>query len=115
MKNFVAEYKDDTDKLILLIMIISSYFLFCLPAFIVIVGLKKYISESTYNITKAIFNFELLLLLICLTCLIPLIGWILGIFITPIIFILNIIIITLNIIAIAKKSNLQIPVWFEFL
>ena len=115
MKKFATEFKDDNDKLILIFTLITSYFLFCLPAFIVIVGLKKYISDSTYNIIKAVFNFELLLLLVCLTCLIPFIGWILGIFITPIIFILNIIIVTINIVAIAKKSNLQIPVWFEFL
>ena len=115
MKKFLAECKDDNDKLILILMLVASFFLFCLPAFIVIVGLKKFISESTYNITKAIFNFELLLLLVTLSFLIPIVGWIVGALLGPIICIFNIIIITINIIAVARKTELYVPVWFEFL
>ncbi len=115
MKKFLVECKDDNDKLILILMLVASFFLSCLPALIVIVGLKKYISDSTYNIAKALFNFELLLLLIMLSFMIPVIGWFLGLILGPVICILNIVIIILDIIAVANKSELPIPVWFEFL
>ena len=115
MKTITAEFKNDTDKLITLAMMITSIFFVFIPSLIVIFIRKEYISESTYNIAKAFFNFELLMFLIALFFLIPIIGWLVGFIVAPIMTILNIIVVVINVCALAKKSEFKIPVGYEFI
>ena len=115
MKKILPEFKDDNDKLIILAMVICSMFFVFIPSLIVILGLKNYISDSSYVIAKAFFNFELLLFLIGLLFIIPIIGWIVGFIISPIMVILNVVIVVINICAIGKNSELKIPATYEFL
>lgn len=119
MEKFLPEFKDDIDKTILIAVLIGSFFLSFLPALIVILFLKKYTSESTYNISKAFFNFELLLFLISLIFFIPIVGQILGFIVgwlvLPVLAIINIIIIIINLFALCKKSEFTVPVLFKFL
>ena len=119
MEKFIPEFKNDTDKLILIILLVASLFTSFLPALICIIFLKEYISENTYNISKAFFNFELLLFLILLIFFIPIVGQILslimGWFVIPVIMIINIIFIGINLCALGRKTELMIPVLFKFL
>ena len=115
MKEITCEFKDDTDKLITLAMIILSAFFIFIPSLVVIFVPKQYISDSTYNIAKAFFNFELLLFIISLFFAIPIIGWIVGFIIAPFMMIVNVIIVIINLCALAKKSLIKVPVWFEFI
>ena len=115
MKKFVVEFKDDTDKLILILVLLGSFFAFCLPAFIAVLFLKKYLSDGTYNVCKAFFNFELLRLLVTLAFAIPVIGWILGSIFGIVVVIFNIVIIAMDLVALAQKKELIVPVLFEFL
>ena len=119
MKKILPEFKDDTDKMIILILLVASFFTSFLPALICVLFLKKYMSESSYNISKAFFNFELLLFLISLVFFIPIVGSILGFaigwFVIPVLTIVNIVFIVINIVALSNKSEFTIPVLFEFL
>ena len=115
MKKITAEFKNDTDKLITLAMIVTSIFFVFIPSLIVIFIPKEYISESTYNIAKAFFNFELLMFLIALFFMVPIIGWIIGFFVTPIMMILNVIVVVINVCALAKDSEFKIPVVYDFI
>lgn len=115
MKRFIAEFKDDKDRIILILMLIGSLFTFCLPSVIIVFLLKDFVSESTYNISKAFFNFELLLLLITLAFAIPVIGWMLGLIFGTALVLFNIIIIAIDLYAISAKKEIIVPVLFEFL
>ena len=63
MRRFNPEFKDDKDRLITLAMLIASMFFVFVPSLIVIFIPKNYISETTYEVAKTLFNFELLLFL----------------------------------------------------
>ncbi len=115
MQILVPEFKDDKDRLITIGMILTSAFLSFVPSLIVIFIPKEYISESTYQIAKAFFNFELTLFIISLFTIIPIIGWICGIFILPIVMIVNVIVILLCIINISKNNQFKVPEIFKFI
>ncbi len=115
MNKFVPTFKDDRDRLITIAMFISTIFFIFFPSLIVVFIPKDYISESTYNIAKALFNFELLLFLISLLFLIPIIGWIVGFIVAPLLMILNVIIIIINLCAIAGNKELKIPEPYKFI
>lgn len=115
MKNFMPSFKDDKDRLITLAMFIASLFFIFVPSLIVIFIPKDYISESTYEIAKTLFNFELLLFIISLFFMVPIIGWIVGFIVAPILMILNIIIIIINLSALASNAELKIPEPYKFI
>ena len=115
MKNLVAEFKDDKDRMITLAMLILSLFFGFIPALIVVFIPKNYISESTYEIAKTLFNFELLLFLISLLCLIPIIGWIASLIIVPILLIWNTIILIISLCSMAKENVVKIPEYYKFI
>ena len=108
-------FKDDKDKVIIVGMIILSIFFFLFPSLIVVLCLKNQISENSYNISKSLLNFEILIFLISLICMIPILGWILAVFLCPILEIINIIVLILAICSIAKNSEVNIPVMYEFI
>jgi hypothetical protein len=115
IKKILSEVKDDTDKIILVAMLICTMFFIFIPALIVVLFMKNYISESTYNISKAFLNFELLMFLVSLLFAVPVIGWIAGFVLAPVMGIFNIVIVVIDLCAIAKKSELIIPVPYEFI
>ena len=114
MKKFVPSFKDERDKIAGVATIILSMFLCFIPALIVVLFLKEQVSEGTYEIAKAFFNFELRLFLISLIFFIPVIGWVLGFIGGPIIMIFNIVICIINLCAVAKNSEIKVPVPYEF-
>lgn len=115
MKNIVAEFKDDTDRLITVAMFILTLFFAFIPSLIVVFIPKNYISESTYQIAKTLFNFELLLFLISLLCLVPIIGWLASAIIVPVILIWNTIIVVINLCSIAKENTAKVPEYYKFI
>lgn len=122
MEKFVPEFKDDNDRMIMIIMIIASIFFMFVPPMVVSLALKDQISESSYNISKAFLNFEILLLIVSLIfviiCMVPIIGWIvgfvLGSIVWTVIWIFNVVIVLMAVFAIAQNKEVQIPVWFKF-
>ena len=66
----LPEFKDDTDKIIMIAMVVFSLFASFISPLIVILALKQNITEQSYSIAKAFLNFD------ChfanLTCKIPL-------------------------------------------
>jgi len=114
MRSIPAVFKDDRDKLAAVAVILCSMFFLFIPGLIVILGLRQYVSENTYEIAKSFFNFELLLFLISLFFMVPIIGWLAGIILAPFLAILNVILCIIGICAVAKGSEVKIPVWFEF-
>ena len=115
MKKISAAFKDDTDKLIALAMVVCSMFFIFIPALIVLFIPKDIKSECTHNLAKAFFNFELLLALISLIFIIPVLGWLIGAVLGPVMIIFNVIIVVINICAFAKNAELKVPVPFEFI
>ena len=114
MKKIMPAFKDEKDKVIAVGMIIASMFLVFVPALLVVLFGKNYVSESTYEISKAFFNFELLLFLISLIFVIPVVGWILGTILGPLMMIFNVIICIINLCAVAKGAETKVPVGYEF-
>ena len=115
MKKIVLNFKDENDRLAVIILILTSIFLSFIPSLLAVFFGKKYLSECSFEIAKAIFNFELLLFLISLIFMIPILGWLLAVFLAPIIIILNVVIMIINLCALGKNSELKIPVLYEFL
>lgn len=115
MKTISPAFKDDTDKLIALTMVICSIFFIFIPSLLVIFLLKDKVSGCTMSLAKAFFNFELLLFLISLTFLIPVIGWLLGTILGPILIILNVVFVVINILAMAGNKEMKMPSWYEFI
>ncbi len=115
MKEINAVFKDDKDRVITLAMLITTMFFIFVPSLIVVFIPKNYISESTYEIAKTLFNFELLLFLISLFFMVPVIGWIVGFIVAPILCIWNIIIVIINLCAMAGDGNIKIPEFYKFI
>ena len=115
MKDFIPTFKDDRDRLISIAMFITSIFFSFIPSLIVIFIPKNYISESTYEMGKSLFNFELLLFLVSLLFLIPILGWLLAVIGAPIILILNLIVLIVNLCAIASNKEVKIPEPYKFI
>lgn len=115
MKKIMPSFKDEKDKVVAVAMIITSMFLVFVPALLVVLFGKSYVSESTYEISKAFFNFELLLFLISLIFVIPVVGWFLGAILGPIMMVFNIIICVINLCAVAKSCETKVPVGYEFI
>ena len=115
MKEIIPAFRDDNDKIVVVAMFILSIFFFLFPALIVILCCKNQISESSYQIAKALLNFELLMFIVSLFCMIPIIGWIFGLIICPLLMIINVIVVIINMCAIAKQAPVKIPVMYEFI
>lgn len=115
MKKIMPVFKDDTDKIITVAMIVASMFFIFVPALVVILFLKDKISENSYQISKMFLNFELLLFLISLIFAVPVIGWILGVVLGPLMMIFNIIICVIGLCAVVKSAEVKVPVPYEFI
>ena len=115
MKNIVAEFKDDKDRMITLAMLILALFCGFIPPLVVVFIPKEYISESTYEIAKTLFNFELLLFLISLLCLIPVLGWLASFLIVPVLLIWNTIVIIISLCSMAKDNVVKLPSFYNFI
>ena len=115
MKRIFPEFRDDNDKIIIVAMLILSIFFVFIPPLLVLLCFKNYMSPSSYQIAKSFLNFELMLFLISLIFMIPVLGWLLGIFFCPILMIINIITIIINLGCIAKQNETKIPVFYEFI
>ncbi len=115
MKNYIPAFKDDRDRFITICVLILSMFLIFFPSLIAIFLPKDYIGESTYEISKSLFNFELLLFLISLLFLVPIIGWIIGFIVAPLLMIWNIIVVVINLCAIAGNKEMSIPEPYKFM
>jgi len=111
----MPNFKDDRDKMLMLIMTMTSIFLTFIPACLAIIFLKGKISDSSYEIAKMFFNFELILFFIALIFVIPVIGWIISFLLAPILLIINIIICGLALIALTKNSEVNVPVLYQFI
>lgn len=114
MKKILVDFKDDTNKLIIVAMLILTIFAGFIPSTVVFF-MKKYLSDSSYEATKAILNLEILFLLISLIGLIPILGWLVGWILIPIMTIINAIIAILTLCSIAKNKEINIPVPYEFI
>lgn len=108
-------FKDERDKIMTVTMMILSIFFVFIPALITMLFLKDKISENSYVIAKALLNFELLLFVISLLFFIPLIGWIAGAILGPILMIFNVIVMLLALLAMANNKEVKIPAFFEFI
>ena len=115
MKKIMPEFKDEKDKVITVAMIIASIFFSFIPALVVVFFMKDYISESSANIAKLFFNFELLLFLLALIFIIPIVGQILGFVLGPIMMIVNVILCVTNLCAVGKGTEVKLPVPYEFI
>ena len=115
MKKIMPMFKDDQDKIITIAMIVASMFFVFVPALLVVLLLKDKISENSYQIAKMFLNFELLLFLISLIFVLPIIGWLIGVILGPLMMIANVIICVINLCAITKNAELKVPVPYEFI
>lgn len=115
MKNISAQFKDDRDRIITVAMFVLTLFFALIPSLVVVFVPKNYISESTYEIAKTLFNFELLLFLISLLCLVPFIGWLASLIIVPVILIWNAVIVVINLCSIAKENVAKLPEYYKFI
>ena len=115
IKNISPAFKDDTDKLITLAMLVCTIFFFFIPSLIVVFLPKNLIGECTHSVAKAFFNFEILLFLVSLIFLVPILGQLLGFILGPVLVILNVVFVVINICALAGNKDFKVPVLFEFI
>ena len=115
MKIISAEFNDDKDRMITVAMFVLTLFFSVIPSLVVVFIPKNYISQSTYEIAKCLFNFELLLFLISLLCLVPFFGWLASFIIVPVLLIWNAIIVVINLCSLAKENAAKIPEYYKFI
>ena len=115
MKKVMPMFNDDRDKIIVVAMIVASMFFIFVPALLVVLLLKEHISENSYQIAKMFLNFELLLFLLSLIFAVPVIGWILGVILGPLMMIFNVIICVIDLCAVVKGTEVKVPVPYEFI
>ena len=111
----IPEFRDDNDKIIVVGILILSMFFFFFPSLLSVLCLKNSMSENSYRIAKSVFNFELFLFLVSLIFMIPILGWLLSIVFCPILMIVNIIVLVVALTSIAKKTEVNIPTFYEFI
>ena len=111
----VPEYKDDTDKIIVISTAVCSLFVSFIAPLVTVLAFKKYITAQSYEITKAFLNYELFLALISLIAIIPILGWIIGAFLIPILYIWNVIVVVLAVCSLVKKTEVSVPVPYAFI
>ena len=111
----IPEYKDDTDKIITIVTAICTLFFSFIAPLVTVVLLKNYITSQSYEIAKAFLNLEIFLALISLIAIIPIFGWIVGIFLIPILYIFNIVVVLLAVCAMVKKAEVSVPVPYAFI
>ena len=115
MVTIQPEFKDERDRIIAFTTILTSMFFVFVPPLLVVFFAKDYVSDSTYKIAKAFLNFELLLFLVGLISIIPIIGWIIGAVLIPILIIYNVMVVVINILALGKNAEIKVPVGYEFI
>ena len=111
----LPEYKDDTDKIIVIATAVCSLFVSFISPLITVLALKQYITTQSYEIAKAFLNFELFLALISLIAIVPVLGWIIGVFLIPILYIWNVIVVVLAVCSMVKKTEISVPVPYAFI
>ena len=114
MKSVIPRFRDENDKLASVAVVLLSMFFFFIPSLLLVIFGKNYVGESTYEISKSLFNFELFIFLVSLISIIPILGWLIGIILIPILYIWNIVVTVLALCAIGKGSEVKIPVLYEF-
>ena len=115
MKRVMPSFKDDTDRVFIIGTLVASMFFVFIPSLLLILFGKERMSENSHQIAKDIFNFELLLFLVSLIFMIPIIGWLLGFILGPVLIIFNVIIMVINLCAISENKETKIPVWYTFM
>ena len=111
----MPEYKDDTDKIITIITAVCTVFCSFIAPLITVLLLKQYLSSQSYEIAKAFLNFEIFLALISLIAIIPIVGWIAGMFIIPILYIWNVLVVVLAVCSMVKKTEVNVPIPYAFI
>ena len=114
MTKIMPLFKNDDDRIITIAVFLTSVFFLFLPSLLVILCLKEKLSDEAYGIIKSVFNFELFLFIISLFFMLPVIGWIAGIVVAPLIAIWNILVMIIALCSVAKDKEVSIPVPYEF-
>ena len=114
MKSIIPTFRDENDKLASVAVVLLPLLFFFIPSLLVVLFGKKYVGESSYEISKMVFNYELFIFLVSLIAIIPIIGWIIGFILIPILTIWNVIVMILALCAIGKGAEVKIPVFYEF-
>ena len=107
MTKIMPVFKDDNDKIITVAVLLTSIFFIFLPSLLTILCLKDQISEDSYRIIKSVFNYELFLFIVSLFFMLPVIGWLAGIVLGPILAIWNTIVMILGLCAVAKNKEVE--------
>ena len=115
MTKIMPIFKDDDDRIITIAVLLTSFFFLFIPSLLAVLCLKDKLSEESQRIVKSVFNYELFLFIISLLFMIPVIGWLAGVFVAPILAIWNAIVIIIALCSIAKEKEVSIPVPYEFL
>jgi len=122
MREFTVEFKDDNEKIIIIGAILGAIILSFISPLVVFFFLRDKIGEKSYELIKALLNFELLLFIICIVFfiigLIPVIGWIIAAFlgglVGTVLFIYNAVILLFAVFSITDKKVAKLPVPYEF-
>ena len=115
MTKIMPVFMNEDDRIITLAVLLTSLFFIFIPSLIAVLCLKDKLSEEALRIIKSVFNYELFLFIISLFFMIPLVGWIAGFVIAPLLAIWNAIVIIIALCSIAKDKEVNIPVLYEFL
>lgn len=115
MTKIMPVFMNEDDRIITLAVLLTSLFFIFIPSLIAVLCLKDKLSEEALRIIKSVFNYELFLFIISLFFMIPLVGWIAGFVIAPLLAIWNAIVIIIALCSIAKDKEVNIPVPYEFL
>ena len=108
-ENLESAFKDESEKtLVLLIVILSIIAGFITPLVLWVIK-KSELSEYAQNFIKNLLNFELTLLCVCVLFLIPFIGPILGTLGGPIVWIINVIYCIMAAMAITNSKDISLP------
>ena len=103
MEEYTLSFKNDNERIIVVLMLILSVFMWFIPSIIVVLLCPNLLGENSLNFAKALFNFEVTLLILA-----AILGFVsLGVF-AGLIYLANIIILLMGLVSISQNSPIKL-------
>jgi len=89
MEVILPDYKDVDEKNTVMLVALLTILTTIIAPLITFFAMKDYLSPAANAIIKALLNFEILMVILSIVCMIPIIGWLIAFLLVPCIIIVH--------------------------
>ena len=109
MEVISPEFKDENEKNTMTLLAVLTILTAIVAPLVVFFAMKENLSPAANAVTKALLNFEILMTILTIICMIPIIGWMAAFLLAPFITIAHLIV---TIVAtLCLVNNQPVKVW----